>query len=292
MHTTYLEAKRSVDDRSLHPRLWERFLTEAEDIVTGSDRAVGPSEPLRIVELGAGSGTMVDRLRDWHAFPRLTADGTRALHYDAWEYNRETAIHLQKRIDASPEIGSGQVFVGDISDAGRTDSGGLEPYDVVIAHAVLDLFSPTELPGVLNRFLRRGGILYGTIIFDGVTILEPILETDLDEAILNAYHRTMTGGFARRHIPALIDANYTVLDTAASDWIITPHPGEARDDEVVLITTVLEMLERSVGELIQQDPDCGVTREHLDHWLNYRRQQARAGTLLFAAHQFDVVARR
>ncbi|MDA3950152.1 MAG: class I SAM-dependent methyltransferase [Spirochaeta sp.] len=278
MHTTYLEAKRTIDDRSIHPRLWERFLSE----VGGA-----PDEPLRIVELGAGSGTMVERLREWNAFPRLTADGTRGLHYDAWEYNPETAAHLQRRIADAPEITSGRVFDGDIAASDTVGS-----YDAVIAHAVLDLFPSAELPRILDRFLRPGGILYGTIIFDGVTILEPVVEPELDTAILNAYHRTMTGGFARRHIPALIAAGYTVLDVAASDWIVTPHPGAPDTEHEVLISTVLDMLESSVSELILREPTCGVTREQLTRWLSVRREQVRAGTLLFAAHQFDLVAQR
>ena len=297
MHTTYLEAKRTVDDRSIHPRVWERFLREAEP------RALHgrPLGALRVVELGAGSGTMVERLRDWNAFSRLTVDGTRPLHYDAWEYNPETAARLQQRIENAPEIDSGAVFVGDITDAGRADSDGTDsdgpvPYDVVIAHAVLDLFPPDKLPEILGRFLRPGGILYGTIIFDGVTILESPVDSDVDPAvqaaILDAYHRTMSGGFARRHIPALIATGYTVLDTAASDWIVTPRPGSPGEDDVVLISTVLDMLEDSVGTLIQREPDCGVTRRQLERWVNGRREEARSGTLLFTAHQFDLVARR
>ena len=50
----YLEAKRSVDDRSLHPRVWAAFLREAEEL-----RSRGT---LEIAELGAGIGTMCQRV--------------------------------------------------------------------------------------------------------------------------------------------------------------------------------------------------------------------------------------
>ena len=50
----YLAAKKSVDDRALNWRVWQR-------LVAALPRA--PTEqPLRILEVGAGIGSMVERL--------------------------------------------------------------------------------------------------------------------------------------------------------------------------------------------------------------------------------------
>ena len=53
----YLEAKRTVDDRALSRRGWQRLLDELNGFPGG--RAV------RILEVGAGIGTMVQRMVEW-----------------------------------------------------------------------------------------------------------------------------------------------------------------------------------------------------------------------------------
>src|SRR5260370_1728367 len=50
----YLAAKKSVDDRALNWQVWQR-------LVAALPRAT-PQQPLRILEVGAGIGSMVERL--------------------------------------------------------------------------------------------------------------------------------------------------------------------------------------------------------------------------------------
>ena len=50
----YLAAKKSVDDRALNWQVWQH-------LVAALPRAT-PQQPLRILEVGAGIGTMVERL--------------------------------------------------------------------------------------------------------------------------------------------------------------------------------------------------------------------------------------
>lgn len=68
---TYLRAKRTVDDRALNRRVLERFGREL------SRR----EEPVRIVELGAGVGTMIARLAGWGLLPDRVS--YRAVDHDA-----------------------------------------------------------------------------------------------------------------------------------------------------------------------------------------------------------------
>ena len=51
----YLAAKKSVDDRALNWQVWQH-------LVAALPRAT-PQQPLRILEVGAGIGSMVERLR-------------------------------------------------------------------------------------------------------------------------------------------------------------------------------------------------------------------------------------
>ncbi|HKK48818.1 MAG TPA: hypothetical protein VJ932_06950, partial [Alkalispirochaeta sp.] len=68
MHAAYLEAKRTIDDRSINPTVWHQVLHAVSE--SGGDL-------LRIAEIGAGTGTMIDRLRDWGAFDPAVLRGRR-----------------------------------------------------------------------------------------------------------------------------------------------------------------------------------------------------------------------
>ncbi len=53
----YLAAKKSVDDRALNRHVWETLKSSLAAQVAET--------PVRILEIGAGIGTMVERLLDW-----------------------------------------------------------------------------------------------------------------------------------------------------------------------------------------------------------------------------------
>ena len=68
---------------------------------------------------------------------------------------------------------------------------GKSAWDLLVAHAVLDLVDlPTALPPLLSR-LAPGGLFYFSLNFDGATIFEPPIDPDLDALIEALYHRTM-----------------------------------------------------------------------------------------------------
>src|SRR6266404_131689 len=50
----YLAAKKSVDDRALNLQVWQRLVAALPRVT--------PQQPLRILEVGAGIGSMVERL--------------------------------------------------------------------------------------------------------------------------------------------------------------------------------------------------------------------------------------
>ena len=55
--TRYLAAKKTVDDRALNRHVWESLL--------GALPAAAPEKPLKVLEVGGGIGTMLERLVDW-----------------------------------------------------------------------------------------------------------------------------------------------------------------------------------------------------------------------------------
>jgi hypothetical protein len=60
----YLEAKKSVDDRAINRHVWQ--------VLSGSLPQTSPEKPLRIVEMGAGIGTMIERMIEWELLDWLS----------------------------------------------------------------------------------------------------------------------------------------------------------------------------------------------------------------------------
>jgi len=55
--TRYLAAKKNLDDRSLNRRGWDRLRQAVQERPEPA--------PLRVLEVGCGIGTMIERLLDW-----------------------------------------------------------------------------------------------------------------------------------------------------------------------------------------------------------------------------------
>jgi hypothetical protein len=202
---------------------------------------------------------------------------------------------------AAPEIAEHRVFQSDA----RTSVAEPE-YDLLIAHAVLDLFTPTQAVLLAERLVRPGGQLYASIVFDGETLFEPDIDPALDREILERYHRSMSGGFGRRQLHAFHRSGWTLRATGGSDWVVPPRSGGPLEAERELVSTVLDMMEESVirTEAAQpcSDPSVGgVTHAEarasaspaaVREWVQRRRDQLSHGDLLFIAHQLDFLVRR
>ncbi|MEZ4615530.1 MAG: hypothetical protein R2867_08455 [Caldilineaceae bacterium] len=63
--------------------------------------------------------------------------------------------------------------------------------DLLVAHALLDLFDIPRALGQLQALLKPTAFLYATINFDGNTILQPEIDRIVDDQIEAAYHATM-----------------------------------------------------------------------------------------------------
>ena len=54
--TRYLEAKKGIDDRSLNRHVWNALVQRLERSKST------PDKPIQILEIGAGIGTMIERM--------------------------------------------------------------------------------------------------------------------------------------------------------------------------------------------------------------------------------------
>jgi SAM-dependent methyltransferase len=289
-YARYLAAKTTVDDRALN----RNVLAEL--------RRLMPAGAPRVLEVGAGLGTMVARLVDWGAvsggeYTLLDADQQLLAASRRWL--RDWAAARGLRAELLPDglqLGDLRVRLVHAELGTYLEAAHGTLADVLIANAVLDLVDVRAvLPGLL-RLLVPGGIYWFTINYDGETIFEP--GHPLDDQIMRAYHRDMderirygrpagesrTGRLLCHH---LRDARAPARAAGSSDWVVHPvRDGNYPADEAYFLRSILS----TIQDALRSRPDR-VEPADLADWLAVRGRQLAAGELVYIAHQLDFVGR-
>ena len=276
----YLAAKRPIDDRALNPHVWDK-MTQVVQPAT-------PGAPLRILEIGCGIGTMLERLLEWGLGKGGKPD------YTGIDADPENITHARQRFSSPPtsHLPPPTFIHADLFSLPDT----LPPhtFDLLIAHAFLDLIPLPESLPLLFSYLRPGGVFYFTLNFDGETIFQP--EHPLDPLILALYHRTMDerrvdghpsgDRHTGRHLFAhLKNAGAELLAAGSSDWVVFPRVGEYPGDEAYFMHHILNFFEESLAGHPELD------RGELAAWLAIRHKQVDQGELVYVAHQLDFAGR-
>lgn len=286
-YSRYLAAKRTVDDRALNRPVLDEL------------RRLLPPAPLRVLEVGAGLGTMVARLLEWEVLTEgeyTLLDVDRRLLADSRDWLCAWAGTAGVPAQVLPDgvrLGGLRVRLVEAELGGFLDARAGEPADLLIANAFLDLVDvPAVLPGLL-RLLVPGGAYWFTVNFDGESVFEPGHPHDDD--VLGAYHRSMDtrvrhgrpAGESRtgRHLVGhLRAAGAPAVAAGSSDWVVLAGPdGTYPADEAHFVEAILRTVE---DELTGPGAPAG-----LAGWLAARRRQLAAGELLYLAHQLDVCGR-
>jgi SAM-dependent methyltransferase len=289
-YARYLAAKTTVDDRALN----RHVLAEL--------RRLMPSGAPRVLEVGAGLGTMVARLMDWGAIGAgeyVLLDADRQLLDSSRQWLCDWAAARGLHSDPLPDgLRLGELRVRLMhAELGRyLEAAEGTPADVVIANAVLDLVDvPMVLPGLL-RLLVPGGVYWFTINYDGESIFAP--GHPLDDQVMQAYHRDMderirygrpagesrTGRRLFHHLRA---AGAPALAAGSSDWVVSAGPdGRYPGDEAYFLRSILNTIQYALrNRQHQMEP------ADLAGWLAERGRQVAAGELVYIAHQLDFVGR-
>ena len=289
-YARYLAAKTTVDDRALN----RHVLAEL--------RRLMPAGAPRVLEVGAGLGTMVARLLDWGVvgtgeYILLDTDRQLLAHSRRWLRAWAAARGLPSNLRPDGlQLGDLRVRLVH-AELGRyleTEHGARA--DVLIANAVLDLVDvPAVLPGLL-RLLVPGGAYWFTINYDGESIFAP--GHPHDDLVMQAYHRDMDervrygrpAGESRtgRHLfGQLRAAGAPALAAGSSDWVVSTGPdGDYPGDEADFLRSILSTIE----DALRSRPDW-VDPADLAGWLAVRRRQLAAGELVYIAHQLDFAGR-
>ena len=296
----YLAAKKSVDDRALN-----RHVLQSLNRVLSR----GTSEnPLQVLEVGAGIGTMAERLVDWKVLkraaytaidvdPDLIAEACRRL--PRWAKTCGYAVNAHSREKLALKRRGQDIFVEfeaiAVDDLVAREKG-RRSWDLLIANAFLDLMDvPTSLP-LLFSLLRPGGLYYLTINFDGVTIFQPEIDPVLDMRITALYHQTMNQRIASgkifgdsctgRHLFANLQAcGNEVLDVGSSDWVVFAGPHGYLEDEAYFLHYIIHTVQAALDGHPDLDPAL------LASWIRERHNQIEQGILVYIAHQLDFLGR-
>jgi SAM-dependent methyltransferase len=289
-YARYLAAKTTVDDRALN----RQVLAELRHLI--------PAGAPRVLEVGAGLGTMVARLLDWGVVGTgeyILLDADRQLLDCSRRWLCDWAAARGLGSDLLPDglqVGELRVRLVHAELGSYLEAGHGALADILIANAVLDLVDvPAVLPGLL-RLLVPGGVYWFTINYDGESIFAPA--HPYDDQVMRAYHRDMderirygrqagqsrTGRDLFHH---LRDAGAPALAAGSSDWVVHPAPdGNYPVDEAYFLGIILN----TIRDALRNRQDW-VEPAQLADWLAVRGRQLAAGELVYIAHQLDFAGR-
>lgn len=270
----YLDAKASVERRCLNGTV----LKEVKELLDSRS-------DLSVLEVGAGTGSMPIHLSEKDIIP----EGTR---YVALDEDGDVLDRGRERLAGHP-LSDGKTDKGvrldgtvvEFTEGDLYDTEG--DYDLVVAHAVLDLL---QLDEAVRHLLSLADLFYFPISFDGVTAFEPRYDEELDRRIEEAYHGRMderegSSETGRRVFGAVRKAGGAVTSAGASDWVVFPGEDGYTEDEEDLLRYIV----KTVREAVSGRGDIEESR--LREWAKDRRARIEDEELVYIAHQLDVAGR-
>ena len=281
-YSHYLECKRSVDDRAINRPVLD---------VLRSRLASGP---LRVLELGGGTGSMVRRAIDWSLLAQA--------HYTLIDHSAEAIDALPSALQAwADERPDTSVRAADDSLRIRTPSCQLrvelvqgeiseflaqssEQYDLVIANAVLDLLDLDQVLPLLWQRCASGALFWFTLNFDGESVFLPSLP--LDDEVFEAYHASMDRRSGSRYtgrqlFAHLHNSGANLLQSGSSDWVVHASAGEYPAGEDDFLHHIIHTIDR---ELCAHE---NLSAGEFHTWIRSRHQHVDEARLVYIAHQLD-----
>ena len=297
----YLDAKKTIDDRSINRTVWDRLQSALADQETG--------ERLRVLEIGSGIGTMIERMAAGplkHRSSLYTAvdinpDCTRAARRRLARWAKRVGFTVTRKKDASHLLEAGNTRIRVTINTGDAYTLFLEEasqsWGLILAHAFMDLVDlQTLLPGMM-RLLEGRGLLFLSLNFDGDTVLLPAITPDFDDRVIRLYHRSMDertvdgrpagdSRTGRRLLTRLLQCKTDILAAGASDWIVYPRRRRYPRRESYFLHHIVHTIDEELAHHPEIDPD------RFKAWIAKRHAQIENGELVFMAKHIDVLARK
>lgn len=309
----YLEAKKEVDNSALNAEVRKRLLSSIRDVVTEH------SGPLRVLDLGTGSGAMVRRLlRDLGVVRSSGRDiEIRGVDIDAALIEAAEGLCTDAWVASGLEngraTGSGDVRIEfrvmSVEKALAEESS----RELITAHALMDLLPMAATCAAVRRSLVPGGLFYATINYNGLTRWYPKAEdAEFEQQLLSYYDRSMrrvrAGGREQdgaasggQLYEACRAAGLDVLALGGSDWCVFPKVdvgtgvadgGEARRGSPAAYTKgEVRLLTWMLGNIYKEGLQ-EFTADQMEAWIQDRLGCLQQERLAMVVHHLDVLARR
>ena len=156
----YLAVKKSIDDRSLNCYVWNTLLQSLQKSF--------PDKPIRILEVGAGIGTMIERILDWNLLGHII--------YTAIDVQAENKVQALEKLQmwaarhsVRLEVNSDWILtdnnrqieikfeIRDFYDFASHENG---QWDLIIANALLDLMDIRSTLPLMLKLTEKGSLFY------------------------------------------------------------------------------------------------------------------------------------
>lgn len=196
-YVQYLDVKKSIDDRSLNKNVWNVF---SAWLKAESDQG----SVLTILEIGAGIGTMIERLLDSSLLykchyialePEPLFKNAALDRLMSWVSNHSCDFIINSKglwCVSNKELDIRIEWVK--ADAEEIDYlFDNESINLVLSHAVVDLLPVPEIMPVILGKLKPEGAYYFSLNFSGKTEFYPKHKSDVK--ILDQYHADMDSRF-------------------------------------------------------------------------------------------------
>jgi hypothetical protein len=290
-------AKMTVDHRALN-----------RHVVDVLRRELTPPSPVRVLEVGAGVGTMIARLVDWNVLCRadyrlLDIDRDSLAAASQWLSTWATSMGRNVRqLQDALQITGGSPAV-DISI--RSVCAEFREFlDRGPAGESVDLSDCERVSGYRRRpgdaaaSLRTTGAEWALLVLDQLRRRDDLpprrpLRRRTHRVVPPQHGRARSLGSAcrdsrtGRHLfQHLLAAGATILGSGSSDWVMHAVDGKYPARESDLVEDILHTIDAELN--CRADVDQASLRQ----WLATRREQLARGELVYIAHQLDFVGRR
>lgn len=294
----YLTAKKAVDDESLNRKVLGTLDERLK--MRGSDRDV------QILEVGAGIGSMLERFLQWDLLPSKSS-------YTAVEIDEKKVETGEKRLkelceddgysiqqdkdktilDKSAKTVTIMLKNADAFEFIQKKS---KKYDLLIAHAFLDLVDLEKALPRLLSILKSDGLFYFPITFDGVTTFRPEIDSSLEAKIECVYHENMDrrdsgkimGGNSRTGrllFDQLDSTKAEIISVGSSDWVVYPGSNGYTENVSYFLHHIVHTIRNSIKESDE------ISSEKLEKWARIRHRQIENEELIYIAHQLDFLGK-